>query len=75
MNLILEFYSVSIVSMYQIFSAHKGTQRSNFETPSLINPKKKTSFLFKVKKKVTYQSIFPIFEAYFNSMPSLKHFL
>ena len=52
MNLILEFYSVSIVSMYQIFSAHKGTQRSNFETPSLINPKKKTSFLFKVKKRL-----------------------
>ena len=43
MNLIFEFYSISIVSMHQIFSTHKTqiTQRSHFETPFLFNPKQK----------------------------------
>ena len=44
-NLIFELYSVSIVSMHQIFSTHKRqrTQRSHFETPFLLNPKQKTN--------------------------------
>ena len=45
MSLIFELYSVSIVSMHQIFPAHKGqrTQKSHFETPFSINPKQKTN--------------------------------
>ena len=45
MNLIFEFYSVSIVSMHQIFSTHKRQrrQRPHFETSFLLKPKKKTN--------------------------------
>ena len=45
MNLIFEFYSVSIVFMHQIFSTHKKqrTQRFHFETPSLLKPRQKTN--------------------------------
>ena len=45
MNLIFEFYSVSIVFMHQIFSTHKRqrTQRSHFEAPSLPKPRQKTN--------------------------------
>ena len=52
MNLIFEFYSVSIVFMHQIFSTHKRqrTQRSHFETPSLLKPRQKQTFGTKVKK-------------------------
>ena len=45
MNLIFEFYAVSIASMHQIFSAHKrqrytkDTQRITIETPFLLKPK------------------------------------
>ena len=77
-NLIFELYSVSIVSMHQIFSTYKRqrTKRSHFETPVLLNPKQKNPFVTKVKKNVdTYLSIFPLFEAYCNSIPSLKQFL
>ena len=44
MNIIFEFYSVSIVSMYQIFSTHKRqrAEKSHFETSFLLNPKQKT---------------------------------
>ena len=47
MNLIFEFYSVSIVSMHQIFSTHKRqrTQRPHFETPFLLNLSKKQNFV------------------------------
>ena len=43
MNLIFELYSVSIVSMHQIFNTHKRqkTQMYHFETPFLLNPKQK----------------------------------
>ena len=45
MNLIFELYSVSIVSMHQIFSTHKRqrTQRAHFETPFLLNPEQKSN--------------------------------
>ena len=78
MNLIFEFYSVSIVSIHKIFSAHKRqrTQRSYFATPFLLKPKQKTNLCnLSKKRKDTYLSIFPLFEAYCNSMPSLKQFL
>ena len=54
MNLVFEFYSVSIVFMHQIFSSHKRqrTQRSHFETPSLLKPSQKQTFGTKVKKNV-----------------------
>ena len=44
MNLIVDFYSVSIVSIHQIFSTNKKerTERSHFETLYLLNPKQKT---------------------------------
>ena len=74
MNLIFELYSVIIVSMNKIFNTHKRqrTQRSHFETTFLFNPKQKT-IVTKVKKcKDTYLSIFPLFEAYCSSVPSLK---
>ena len=43
MNLIVDFYSVSIVSMHQIFSTNKKerTKRFHFETPILLNLKQK----------------------------------
>ena len=78
MNLIFEFYSVSIVFIHQIFSTHKRqrTQRSHFETPFLFNPNQKGNLCNNVKKcKDTYLSIFVLFEAYCKSMPSLKQFL
>ena len=45
MNLIFELYSVSIVSMHQIFSTHKRQriQRAHFETPFLLNPEQKSN--------------------------------
>ena len=45
MNIIFEFYSVSIVSMRQIFSARKSQRgkRAHFETPFLPNPKQKAN--------------------------------
>ena len=72
MNLIFEFYSVSIVSMDQIFSKHKRqrTQRSHFETPFSLKPKQKTNLCN--LSIDTYLSIFLLFETYCNSMPSLK---
>ena len=78
MNLIFELYSVSIVSMHQIFNTHKRqkTQMYHFETPFLLNPKQKKPFVTKVEKcKDIYLSIFPLSEAYCNSMPSLKQIL
>ena len=52
MNVIFELYSVSIVSMHQIFSTYKRrrTKRSHFETQVLLNPKQKKPFVTKVKK-------------------------
>ena len=52
MNLIFEFYAVSIVFIHQIFSTQKRqrTQRSHFETPSLLKPRQKETFGTKVEK-------------------------
>ena len=76
MNLIFEFYSVSIVSMHQIFSTRKRqrTQRSHFEKSFMLKPKQKKKLckLSKKKGKDTYLSIFLLLEAHCNSMPSLK---
>ena len=55
MNLIIELYSVSTVSMHQILSTQKKqrNQRSHFETPILLNLKQKTKPLYlKLKKNV-----------------------
>ena len=54
MNLIFEFYSISIVSLHQIFSTHKRqrTQRSHFETPFLLKPKQETNLCNLSKKNV-----------------------
>ena len=62
MNLIFEFYSVSIVSIHQIFITRKrqGTQGCHFETPFLLKSKQKTNLcnLSKKKCKDTYLFIF-----------------
>ena len=52
MNLIFELYSVSIVSMHQIFNTHKRqkTQMYHFETPFLLNPKQKKTLCNKSRK-------------------------
>ena len=52
MNLTFEFYSVSVVSLHQIFSTHKRqrAERSHFETPYLLNPKQKTNSCNQSKK-------------------------
>ena len=79
MNLIFEFYSVSVLFLcikYSVYTRDKEHKGPILKHHFSLNLSKKQTFVTKVKNcKDTYLSIFPLFEAYCNSMPSLKQFL